>query len=1257
MPPLPHPAYRLDLWSAPAPAGGTRTAFLVEPGTARGGVRHVRRTRFLEQGQSRLTFEISPTHHALATLAPQQAVVRLTRFVPTTPDTFDAVWEEWRVLQRRRPVRRIAAPYEIACVPLEDDLLDAHLHRVVGAGGLSSFRYGATDRTPADVLADVAASLVAVGHTWVSVGAVSPTTPVTFALEGVATPRTIITALLDALAAKGVTAEFEWVRAGDGLSYQLTLVDRIGGALTPLIATTDAAAVELVLDEDASEQVNVVIPFAEDGTDLRDLQVEIQAVDGGTGWVTLRAIGATPALVVGMDDQWNGRRLFRELTGRSFAILDSSASPMRVQLATADLASGLAAGERVSFREVEDFAGSRRAFATKSVWSPLRVVSSLTGPPRINTEDLNGAGATIHAANQYRDWEVQRSTLVAALPNGDFNHVAGTWTFASAPSAAPAIGDWIWCPAGAAFVPGTVLNWNGGTNVATVEPRYAGQQFTTSQLAIVGARCYRPAGSPMWIQASATSGGQLTVDAFSGGTPSAGDVLELLQRHQGVRLVEVRDPVAVTETRRRVGTLQLACTGATNRIANADLAAWAGASGDPPDGWTIVSVVGTVTRSRTTDPLETRHGGKAWKFVCAVGSSFEVRSPLIPVHGVPGLQQVAASWALLFQAFTGGVPLEVSVVAVDADGTRTTLGEPFRIFPPDTAATADDNQKAALDTWYDAVLTNLSIATIAEETLQLVLVRAAGASNPACTFVLDAAMLLHREGLPEASEGGVRYVFGSDATPLLSAAQELLADRARPLLRVEGRLLDLYRLDGLRYAPFELTPGRDVALSVPALALTRTVRLLGVTEDVDDATACQVVLDRVRPDVARLLATQFATPVLLPAETPSSGGLPYANVSLARTAYSATQITLVATSTCPGRTPPQVRVTSLSGGISIASGPSVGTPAGSGQAWVINRNPNGSGSGLVVVETVGSGLVHDIALATIEEQGVELVPLVVRARVIASDATTLTVRVAVADPLPQGTDSATITVQHLGTGGVAPSTPQTVTPAATLTEGANTYKDYVITKPAPTDAAPVGRVTFTVTAANRLSASDAQEVPPKIYVPAWLDIEETKGATEYEYAWDGGPAPISVTIIVGASTTAESPPSSNPVVVSRHATLDTEVTFVAVGGAGDTRTQTFIVPPLPAPTPSLSTLTVTRLSGTDFEVDFTPADMPSGAVYRIEWLITADGSGSGTVASATPPETIAATLGSAPSCDVLVTAETSTGEFITSRRKVGPMLL
>lgn len=1257
MPPAPTPAYRLDLWSAPAAAGGARTAFLAVPSVGRGAF-DVRRVRSLEPGQSRLTFRVPPSHPHVALLTPQSGIVRFTRFVPTAPDAYVEQWEEWRIVQRRRAVERVAAAYDIICVPLEDDLLDKDVYRETTSGGLARWRFGATALTPTQVLTQLKDRLVALGDTYVDIGTVTPTTPVTFALEQASTPRAIITALLEALAAQGVEAEFQFTRQDSPAKYLLELVTRVNGSLPALVATTDASAIDVLVDEDATEQVNAVIPFGDEGVDLRELQVEIDAVDGGTGWVTLRAIGATPADIVAVDDQWNGQRLFRELTGRSFAIVDSTASPMRVQLATTDLASGLVAGERVSFRATEDLAGTRRAFGTRATRSPLAVVSTLTSPTRINTQDLHGGGATIAAANQYRDWDVERSTLVAALPSATFDPVAGTWVFVSDPSSPPVIGDWIISQLGEGAPPGTVTNYNAGTRTATVTPRYANTPFTLGGSGVLTARCYRPvANARMWIQSSTVASGQLTVSAFTGGTPGANDVLELVQRHQGVRVVEVTDPVAIAATRRRVGTETVSCTGATNRCVNGDMAAWAGASTDPPDGWSIGSIVGSVTRARVTDPLLTRYGAKAWQLTFGAGASAEVFSPLIPVQAVPGLEQVSGAVALLFSRFTGGIPIEVTLYSVTAGGTRTALAEPIRIFPLDATANVEDAFKAALDAWYDAVLTNISIAALADESLQFGIRRPAGGSNPACTLVVDAAMLLHREGLPQAAEGGVRYVFGSDATPMLSAAQRTIRDRARPLLRFDGKLLDLYRLDAVRYAPFELVPGRDVDLRVPALNLTRTVRLIATSEDPDDPRTAQVVLDRVRPDVGRLLAAKLfpVPPSSVPAGTPTSDGQPYATAVLARISGSSTTVTVQGSATCPGRTAPDVRIVSVLN-VTIASGPSVGTAAPSGTSWTINRPANGGGTGMIVLETVGTGFVRDTDILLIEEQGVEVLALTMRLRVTASDADNVTVRVAVADPIPQGTNSVTITAQNLGAGTLSPTSPQTVTPQSSITEAAGTYVDFTIPRPAFGGA--LARVTFTATAANRTSDSDAVDVPAKAAVPASLEVSSVLSATDCVITWSGAP---DVKLQIDA-TGWRTPPSS-PITVPRDAHSGGNLktySFRCTGAAGDKQAATVLVPKQdvilagqPAITSASFTAGDTPGDGSgSVEVTWAAANMPGGVTYTITLTkvagdpITADsGGGSGFTTS---PQTISMALGANAELHCLIQAY-SGGDLLAQR--------
>jgi hypothetical protein len=191
-------------------------------------------------------------------------------------------------------------------------------------------------------------------------------------------------------------------------------------------------------------------------------------------------------------------------------------------------------------------------------------------------------------------------------------------------------------------------------------------------------------------------------------------------------------------------------------------------------------------------------------------------------------------------------------------------------------------------------------------------------------------------------------------------------------------------------------------------------------------------------------------------------------------AADATTITVQVTATAPAGTP-TVRLAAVTGSATLLSGPAVGVTAPSGQIWVFTRGPALGGSGQAQFTATLAGNLDDSDFVELPEQGRDTVYLASRARVTATTDTTVTVRYAVADPYPQGAGSVTSTYQNQGTGGVSPASGGTITPAATLTEAAGTFIDYTITRPA--FAAGTGRVTFTATAANRVTDSDAVDIP------------------------------------------------------------------------------------------------------------------------------------------------------------------------------------
>lgn len=97
---------------------------------------------------------------------------------------------------------------------------------------------------------------------------------------------------------------------------------------------------------------------------------------------------------------------------------------------------------------------------------------------------------------------------------------------------------------------------------------------------------------------------------------------------------------------------------------------------------------------------------------------------------------------------------------------------------------------------------------------------------------------------------------------------------------------------------------------------------------------------------------------------------------------------------------------------------------------------------------------------------------------------------------------------------------------------------------------------------------------------------------------------------------------------------------------------------IPGQSVRITAVTAEKTSGTTMDVTWAVNYDPAGTVYRVDYVITADGSGSGTVVGATSPETITVTsLGSAPEAIVTVFALTSAGQFISSATFSGPLLL
>ncbi len=217
--------------------------------------------------------------------------------------------------------------------------------------------------------------------------------------------------------------------------------------------------------------------------------------------------------------------------------------------------------------------------------------------------------------------------------------------------------------------------------------------------------------------------------------------------------------------------------------------------------------------------------------------------------------------------------------------------------------------------------------------------------------------------------------------------------------------------------------------------------------------------------------------------------------------------------------------------------------AGTYVDFTVTRPAFGTGSRRVTFTATAANRVSDSDAVDIPAVERDTVALVMRARVTASTSTTQTIRVAVADPYPQGAASATITYSEVGGTGTAcsPASGGTVTPAATITEGAGTYIDYTVTR--PNFQTGSRRVTFTATAADRTSAFDAIDVPAveTDFTMPTLDLSPTVSAGSVSIAFTST-GTVEFKIDDGAYGAA-----SSPEVITRTAEAQV-VTFKAVLG-------------------------------------------------------------------------------------------------------------
>lgn len=250
--------------------------------------------------------------------------------------------------------------------------------------------------------------------------------------------------------------------------------------------------------------------------------------------------------------------------------------------------------------------------------------------------------------------------------------------------------------------------------------------------------------------------------------------------------------------------------------------------------------------------------------------------------------------------------------------------------------------------------------------------------------------------------------------------------------------------------------------------------------------------------------------------------------------------------------------------------------------------------------------------------------LIQRATVTATDAATVTVLVAVANPTTGGD----ILITPAAVGCTVTEGAQTIlTAVVTDNLGTTGSKTFTVTRPAFGSGS--GRITFTATSDDRLPDIDAVDVPAveKLTFGPTLIVTPTPGATSYSIVWSGDSVTLSID---GAAYGA---PGASPITVTRNAAngADKIYAFRAVLDS-QTVTDTVVIPAIGAVDTDTNTvtpdLTVTPSSPTATTQTFTAsATNPSGgAAPTITYSVIGCTAAGGTITSAGNPHTYSAAV-------------------------------
>ncbi len=344
----------------------------------------------------------------------------------------------------------------------------------------------------------------------------------------------------------------------------------------------------------------------------------------------------------------------------------------------------------------------------------------------------------------------------------------------------------------------------------------------------------------------------------------------------------------------------------------------------------------------------------------------------------------------------------------------------------------------------------------------------------------------------------------------------------------------------------------------------------------------------------------------------------------------------------------EVRLAALygptSGAATIASGAPVLTWTAAPGVWVFNRGAPLSGPTQARFEARRSAAnVNETDQDTLEivEEGRDTKPLISRARVIASTATDLTVRVAVVTPSPYAAASTTISYSTTGLGTVSPTSPQTITSGVAplqIPEPVGTYVDFTVPRPAFNAAA--GGITFTATASGFAPDTDPITIPPqdKDFTPPTFSPTLTLTSTTGQVSWPAVAAGVTVEGSNDNVTFTTATGTVYPTAATGRNAFggSTKFLFVRAYNAAGVYTPTtaFAVPPQDPTVPAITRFTSASLTlryATDptypnqFELNYTISNFPSGGTMNA--VILQDGVDVGVRPTGGPPGTPSQTQG------------------------------